>query len=191
MGRKWSLDEAVRLTTPCVYALCDQDGVAFYVGKTKRPWRRFREHTWLGSHKNAALKEKIAAVGPRLKIEILAENPTDLNAEERRQITHRVGLLNLIGPHHWSWERQSGKTPWMAGSGIMFPTRLALGKMDRAKRAICQKYLRSLPTEDRCAVEIEMYRELPIYSQRRCDRWLSIVGNRMLGCMENAQRSNI
>lgn len=180
-GRLLTLAEAKNIATPCVYALCDTSGGSFYVGRSIRPGRRFREHSWPCNRKNLALRARIASLGHSLRIVILSLNVED----ERAEIAKRPWLLNLVGPHHWAWEQQKNR-PWVAGTGMVVPSRAALCRMSGPKAAVCRRWLGSLSPAERCAVEIELFRELPFYIQKRCEPWIARNKDRMLRCLEEA-----
>jgi hypothetical protein len=186
VGHLLLISEARKLVCPCVYALCDANGAAFYVGKTIRPWRRFAEHVWQRGGANLLVKKKIKSIGACLRVCILAESPVDINTEERRAIAVRPWVLNVVGPHHWVWQQRKDK-PWAAGTGIHAPSNVIVGRMkDKCKKELCRAFLHSLSLKDRCILEINLYREFPLFAQRRLDKWLCATRRKMLECLEHA-----
>lgn len=178
------VSKAKKLKAPCIYALCDTAGMAFYVGKTINPGERFSEHLRPAGGHNPVLKEKIKKLGVDLRVCILCEDPPDINAAERREIASRPWIVNMVGPHHWAWQCRSDK-PWAAGSGIWCPSQLSIrATKDQTKKQTCRAFLRSLTPAERCVVEIELYREFPLGFQRRLNRWLDLAQGKMLACLE-------
>lgn len=44
LGSVLSIEQAMRVLKPIVYALCDKAGKPFYIGKTKNPSQRFMRY---------------------------------------------------------------------------------------------------------------------------------------------------
>ncbi|MBI1234751.1 MAG: hypothetical protein GC208_09645 [Alphaproteobacteria bacterium] len=178
-----SLKDASRITDPIIYGLCGPDGAVFYVGQTRSACSRMASHRNVRT-KNAALRERLAALRGTVRVVILERNPADLNAAERRHIA-RYGdqLVNLVGADHWSWSTNSD-VPWAAGTGILCPSAFALQRTPEHMKPAIREAMSRMSVKERCAFELRVLMGLPIGFRLRFDRWCEIAGPKMLAVLE-------
>lgn len=91
-----------------VYGLIDENGKAFYIGKTCDPYMRLRAH--VNQTSNARLAAKLKAV-PEARMLILSEPDTESEAVqlESSLISETPGLVNQ--EHRSDYRKKHGKSP--------------------------------------------------------------------------------
>lgn len=167
---------------PIVYGLSSEDGVIVYVGATRNPARRFayyRSNKNCHNHRLSTwLKEN------EVFVHILHVGLNGLFDAERKEIKARDNLFNLIGGGEQNW-RQHAQKPWMAGTGILCPSALALRQMavlghpcHHAIKSIVAAQRNAMTDLERTVYEVNVARTLP-----QCDRvkkWVSLTGGRIV-----------
>lgn len=177
--------DAQKLVGSFVYGLCGEDGVIFYVGQTRSPHSRFKSHSDCTSN-NARLKRRLRAEKGKLRVCILIANPANLNAAEREQIRFYPNLLNLVGADHWAWSVVGEQKPWSAGPGIVSPSSFGMTKTRADWKPKIKAAIAKMTDAERCNFEIGLYRDFPLAIQRRLDKWLDIVQDKMIDCLERS-----
>jgi hypothetical protein len=171
---------------PIVYGLAGSDGAIVYVGATRNPTRRF---AYYRSNKNCH-NDRLSAWLAKNEafVYILHVGIDGLFEAERAEIKSRPDLFNLIGGGEQNW-REHAQKPWMAGTGILCPSALALRRMamfghpcHHAVKAIVTAQRNAMTDSDRTAYEVNVARTLP-----QCDRvkkWVSLTEDRVIQTLE-------
>ena len=171
---------------PIVYGLAGADGVIVYVGATRNPARRF---AYYRSNKNCH-NDRLSAwlESSECFVHVLHRGLDGLFDAERAEIKARPDLFNLIGGGEQNW-REHAQKPWMAGTGVLCPSALALRRMamfghpcHHAVKVIVTAQRAAMTDRQRAAYEVNVARTLP--QCNRVKKWLNITSQRLIGFLE-------
>jgi hypothetical protein len=171
---------------PIVYGLAGADGVIVYVGATRNPSSRFACYR---SNKNCH-NERLSAwlVNSDCFVHVLHKGLDGLFEAEKSQIKARSGLFNLIGGGEQNW-RDHAQKPWMAGTGALCPSAIALRKMKidgypchNAHKQILDRRKSKMSDHERALFEVRLAMGMPFCN--RIKKWLDIAGPRLVRFLE-------
>jgi len=100
-----------------IYALCNKEGLPFYVGKSANFRKRLQAYKALNAHGNMALKQCLSKWALDPKWAILEENPKDVTAVEYDWINCIPNLCNIMLEPFYA----NSPKPWVV-SGSKCPT---------------------------------------------------------------------
>lgn len=177
--------QASALKGGIVYGLVDELGI-FYVGKTVRPWRRFKQHRECRAL-NQRLNERIGNAGPALRVVVLQRDPSDINAAERHEIRSRTGLVNIVGVVRPFWSFPKAKytpevTPWKV-AGHESPSAWARRKTGDQENQELLTRLAAMSPAQRCGYELMLLESYAPIIRRRFDGWLAHTRDAMGACL--------
>jgi hypothetical protein len=130
---------------PIVYGLASVDGQIVYVGATTNPAKRFAYYQRAKDCHNVRLKQWLQ--NNKCCVHILHKGKAGLFDAERAEIQNRKGLLNLIAGGAQNWRNHAQK-PWMAGTGILCPSAIALKRLALFEHP-CHSVIKEIVTAQR------------------------------------------